>query len=136
MFFIVALLAAFCALAQALDYNCPSSGSSIHAGCQTKVVFQNGCDVVQSEIKNRISAQASGKWRDPHNNGTYTLISDTVDLFQVSRLTGDGKYTDKINFVFGSDSAQVACTMFACSESQVFSISGTWLPLFIKCAIP
>ena len=73
-------------------------------------------------MKNRINGQKDGRWIDPHNNGTYAIISEELELFQISRTTGDGKYTDLINFVFGAvDNTQ--CNVFACSESQVFSIS-------------
>jgi hypothetical protein len=89
---------------------------------QVNTNFINSCSTVQQEIKNRINGQKDGRWSDPHNNGTYTLISETVELFQIQRVTGDGKYTDLINFVFGAvDNAQ--CNVFACSESQVFSIA-------------
>merc|ERR1711991_1085091 len=37
-----------------------------------------------------------------------------------SRLTGDGKYTDKM--VFSLTDADGSCKIEACSESQVFSI--------------
>ena len=85
------------------------------------VNFSNDCQTVQSEMDKRINGQATGKWFDPHNNGTYTLLSKTTELFELSRTTGDGKYTDLINFVFGAvDNTQ--CNVFACSESQVFSI--------------
>jgi hypothetical protein len=63
------------------------------------VNFSNDCQTVQNEMDKRINGQATGKWFDPHNNGTYTLLSKTTELFELSRTTGDGKYTDLINFV-------------------------------------
>lgn len=121
LFFLVAIFAAF--FASADDYNCPTSGSSMHAGCQVYTQFQTSCSAVQIEMNNRLNAQASGEWRDPHNNGTYTIVKESVDLFQVSRITGDGKYTDLINFNFGTqDLYGSTCDLYSCSESQVFSI--------------
>ncbi len=108
--------------AQPYDYNCPKSGSPVHAGCKVNINFINSCTTVQQEMKNRINGQKDGRWSDPHNNGTYAVISEELELFQLSRTTGDGKYTDLINFVFGAvDNTQ--CNVFACSESQVFSIA-------------
>ena len=97
---------------------CPKSPAMMHAGCQATIEFVNPCSEVQTEIKNRVSG-ANG-WTDPHNNGTYTLIGETAELFELSRLTGDGKYTDLINFAFGS--SESGCSVQACSEGQVYSI--------------
>ena len=113
--------------AQPYDYNCPTSGAMIHAGCRVNTQFSNECSTVQQEMMKRINGQTepptSNKyWRDPHNNGTYTLLTQTTELFTLKRVTGDGKYTDLINFVFGPvDNTQ--CNVFACSESQVTSIA-------------
>jgi hypothetical protein len=62
--------------------------------------FVNPCNTVQQEMKNRIDGQATGLWSDPHNNGTYTLLSQSTSLMEVSRVTGDQKYEDLINFEF------------------------------------
>lgn len=63
-------------------------------------------------------------WRDPHNAGNYTLIANPngfPSTWEFSRITGDLKYTDLINFdVSVYNNAQ--CKIEACSESQVFSI--------------
>jgi len=115
--------------AQPYDYNCPPSAASMHAGCKVNTRFESTCETVQQEMMKRINGQtesaASDKyWRDPHNNGTYTLLTQSnpnPDLFTLQRVTGDGKYTDLINFVFGPvDNTQ--CNVFACSESQVTSL--------------
>ena len=102
--------------AQPLDYNCPASKSPVHAGCKVNTNFSNKCSEVQQEMKNRINGQKDGRWQDPHNNGTYAVISETTELFELSRTTGDGKYTDMINFVFGEVANGVQCNVFACSE--------------------
>mmetsp|Transcript_10909 Transcript_10909/g.16631 ORF Transcript_10909/g.16631 Transcript_10909/m.16631 type:complete len:162 (-) Transcript_10909:130-615(-) len=103
----------------ALSVKCPASDSMVHAGCEMEVQFDNSCSDVQNEILARINGQYSS-WHDPHNNGTYTLQSQTDQQFEMSRLTGDEKYTDKIIFTF-EDSGS-GCSVGACSESQVFSI--------------
>ena len=97
---------------------CPKSPAIMHAGCQVSIEFVNTCSEVQTEIKNRVTG-ANG-WTDPHNNGTYALIGETSELFELSRLTGDGKYTDLINLAFSSSGS--GCAVQACSESQVYSI--------------
>ena len=105
------------------DYNCPKSGNPVHAGCHVNVKFSgSACSSVQLEIKKRIDGQAAGSWSDPHNSGNYTLISESGNLWEMSRVTGDGKYTDKINFVYNDGSDSESCNVFACSQSQVFSI--------------
>ena len=120
-FLVLALCLALALAADNYEYNCPTSGNPVHAGCKVHISFTNECNTVQTEMKNRIKGQATGKWQDPHNNGTYSLLSETTELFQIQRVTGDEKYTDLINFVFGPvDNAQ--CDVYACSESQVFSI--------------
>jgi len=61
-------------------------------------------------------------WKDPHNGGTYTLMSGTADsqVISTKRLTGDGKYTDLQKFTLTASGS--GCSVSACSESQVFSI--------------
>lgn len=95
----IILLISLCAIVS-YAYQCPTSTAKQHAGCQVMIDFVNPCQTVQTEMKNRINGQATGKWSDPHNNGTYTLLSQSTSLFELSRLTGDGKYTDLINFEF------------------------------------
>jgi len=125
--FVVFAIISVAFAAQPYDYNCPASSAMMHAGCKVNTQFKNTCDTVQQEMLKRINGQtepvdSNNHWRDPHNNGTYTLLTQSVDLFTLSRKTGDGKYTDLINFVFGPvDNTQ--CNVFACSESQVTSIS-------------
>jgi hypothetical protein len=113
---------------------CPDSPASVHASCKVMTVFENQCSTVQQEIMKRINGQnepsdSKKYWRDPHNNGTYTLISSENGLpatWQFKRVTGDGKYTDLINFDFTLLN-NVQCSVETCSMSQVFSIgdSGT-----------
>merc|ERR1711862_65276 len=58
-------------------------------------------------------------WHGTHNHGTYTKQSYGGDV-SASRLTGDGKYTDKMIFTLTDEGE--SCKIEACSESQVFSI--------------
>ena len=99
---------------------CPTSESSMHAGCEVTISFKESCDAVRAEIAKRTGGQFD-TWHDPHNNGSYSFIEKSNDLLQLSRLTGDKKYTDKINFVF-ADGETNTCDVAACSESQSFSI--------------
>jgi hypothetical protein len=105
---------------------CPGSPSPVHASCEMTVTFpRTKCDAVREEILARL--QGENQWKDPHNGGVYTLLSDTtttvtsVDATHGSRRTGDGKYTDLFAFTF-TERESVGCTVKACSESQVFSI--------------
>jgi len=70
-----------------------------------------------------MNARAAGVngWADPHNGGTYTLTEKGSNDLEGTRVTGDGKYTDKFDFNFESNGDN-ACTVTACSESQVNSI--------------
>jgi hypothetical protein len=77
------------------------------------------CADVKAEMAARVDGQFA-KWHDPHNNGTYTAQSYGGD-WSASRKTGDGKYTDKLIFDF-ADAGNGACTIEACSRSQVFSV--------------
>ena len=105
--------------AVAATQKCPASASSMHAGCETQLEFKDSCSSVRNEINKRVSGQFDA-WYDPHNNGTYTFVAKADSLYQLSRLTGDKKYTDLINFVF--EDAGTGCNVAACSESQSFSI--------------
>jgi hypothetical protein len=81
------------------------------------------CAEAAKEVNARIAGQYED-WYDPHNNGTYSLLSDDTGsggLLQLERVTGNKKYTDKINFSF-SDSGG-GCSIDACSQSQVTSIA-------------
>jgi len=99
---------------------CPPAPFISHASCKEEVTFSDSCDAVRSEISARVNGQYSA-WHDPHNNGTYTFTDNSTETeWSLERLTGDGKYTDKILFTF-TDSGS-GCFVTACSESQVFSI--------------
>ncbi|KAJ1439106.1 hypothetical protein B484DRAFT_392002 [Ochromonadaceae sp. CCMP2298] len=101
--------------------DCPSSPVMQHSGCEMTTAFTASCSAVKSEVLQRVNGQYD-RWHDPHNNGTYTTANTAADsVFDLERVTGDQKYTDKIRFTF-SDNAS-GCTLEACSESQVFSIS-------------
>jgi hypothetical protein len=122
----ILILAAVVALvsAQKTDFECPASKSPVHASCQVYTVFEDPCTTVQSEMMWRVNGQATGAWRDPHNNGNYSAISTPNGLpstWEFSRTTGDGKYTDLINYAFYLYNEN-SCQVYACSESQVFSI--------------
>eukprot|EP00954_Amorphochlora_amoebiformis_P006295 493098-Amorphochlora_amoeboformis.AAC.1 len=100
---------------------CPGSKSFIHASCSLTATFSSSsCEEVAGEIIDRING-VNG-WKDPHNGGTYTLLSGstTSNVLDTQRVTGDGKYTDLHRFTLSSEGA--GCKVEACSESQVFSI--------------
>jgi hypothetical protein len=101
---------------------CPTSGSSVHAGCEVAITFTNSCDDVSNEMLARINGQYNA-WHDPHNNGTYTLTSSSSSKeISVDRKTGDGSnYVDKIIYTL-TPSASNGCDVTGCSQSQVFSI--------------
>merc|ERR1712022_51792 len=75
------------------------------------------CAQVKEEATARVNGQPNA-WHDPHNKGTYTM-QDYGGTFSTSRLTGDGKYTDKQIFTL-TDSG-TSCKIEACSRSQVSS---------------
>mmetsp|Transcript_3810 Transcript_3810/g.5959 ORF Transcript_3810/g.5959 Transcript_3810/m.5959 type:complete len:166 (+) Transcript_3810:34-531(+) len=113
--FIGVIVSTVCAM------DCPSSDAAVHAGCEMTTTFgSNSCSDVKTEVLQRINGQYD-KWHDPHNNGTYSTKNTMSDsVFDIERLTGDGKYTDKIRFTFEDTSS--GCSLSACSQSQVFSI--------------
>ena len=100
---------------------CPGSPAWKHAKCKMLVTFQNNCSAVASEIILRLTSSA---WIDPHNQGTYELLSQHENLISGQRITGGGQYTDLFTFSLdpGSDRDSGSCQVTACSESQVFSI--------------
>eukprot|EP00490_Sorites_sp_Unknown_P017514 CAMPEP_0114669406 /NCGR_PEP_ID=MMETSP0191-20121206/38022_1 /TAXON_ID=126664 /ORGANISM="Sorites sp." /LENGTH=377 /DNA_ID=CAMNT_0001925009 /DNA_START=42 /DNA_END=1175 /DNA_ORIENTATION=- len=106
-------------------YNCPSSGSWIHASCRVSVTANAPCEQVMAEMKARVDGQSSGQWHDPHNNGTYSFQgadpSDPSGSLDFQRVTGNKKYTDKLRFDFKDTGNQ--CEISGCSASQVFSIA-------------
>jgi hypothetical protein len=99
---------------------CPGSPSYVHAACEMAVKFSDTCESVHREIMTRVGQQGL-TWTDPHNNGTYSVMSETKNRLELSRLTGDGAYTDLMIFAF-LDTPIGGCIMEACSESQVFSV--------------
>jgi len=74
-----------------------------------------------SEMEARVAGISSGSWYDPHNRGTYSLLSRGDHELSFSRLTGNKKYTDKQTFTF-SDVSASTCEVQGCSESQGFSV--------------
>ena len=100
---------------------CPGSGSWIHASAEVEATVDASCADVMEEMKARVQ----GPWVDPHNKGTYSLLSESKDELDIQRITGNKKFTDKITFTFSDFDAQGAkpsCGIHACSESQGFSI--------------
>jgi len=111
------LAASFVTLAAA-DYSCPGGTWLTHAGLRMTSTANSDCDTVKAEMLARVNGENG--WYDQHNRGTYTQQSYGGDL-SFSRLTGDGKYTDKMNFVFTDQGGK--CKIEGCSEAQVFSIA-------------
>jgi len=111
------LLAVGIAVAAA-DMTCPSTSAAIACGMKVTTNASASCADVLGEMKARIAGQY-GAWHDPHNNGTYSVES-YGGTFSTSRLTGDGKYTDKQIFTLTDQNG--SCLIEACSRSQVFSI--------------
>ena len=93
---------------------CPKSPASIHARCEMTVRFDQPCKQVKKEMWARIKSK---KWVDPHNQGTYALGSISDTRLEVSHLTGDKFYFDKIAIEFEA-SANKSCRIKACSASQ------------------
>eukprot|EP00933_Yihiella_yeosuensis_P039505 TRINITY_DN3355_c0_g2_i1.p1 TRINITY_DN3355_c0_g2~~TRINITY_DN3355_c0_g2_i1.p1 ORF type:complete len:161 (+),score=17.01 TRINITY_DN3355_c0_g2_i1:149-631(+) len=100
---------------------CPGTadGVKFHAKASFLATAQTSCSAVQNEIHARVRGENG--WTDPHNQGTYTRISDDHDTMKLKRLTGDGKYTDVMMFTFSSSHNGHSCSFAACSESQVNS---------------
>merc|ERR1719460_1430815 len=96
---------------------CPGSSAGVHCGMELTTTASAPCSTVFDEIKARLAGENG--WYDQHNRGTYTEQSYGGDV-SASRLTGDGKYTDKM--VFTLTGSGDSCKIEACSESQVFSI--------------
>merc|ERR1712232_279488 len=113
------------ATASSASMECPSSGSWIHAGLKLTANAKTSCAKVKAEMQARISG-ANG-WKDPHNGGIYSVLSENDNQLKTQRTTNPGTsvggkvYTDKQIFTF-SDSADGTCEIQACSESQGFSI--------------
>jgi len=111
------LLAVGIAVATA-DMTCPSTPASLACGMKVTTTASASCADVLGEMNARIAGQY-GAWHDPHNNGTYSVES-YGGTFSTSRLTGDGKYTDKQIFTLTDQSG--SCLIEACSRSQVTSL--------------
>jgi len=111
------LLAVGIAVATA-KMTCPSTPAVLACGMRVTTTASASCADVLGEMKARIAGEY-GAWHDPHHNGTYSVESYGGD-FSTSRLTGDGKYTDKQIFTLTDQSG--SCLIEACSRSQVFSI--------------
>jgi len=99
---------------------CPGSSAPVHCGGTIEATVQASCAEVRTEVLARVFGENG--WIDSHNNGTYTVLRETAgdEVVELSRVTGDGKYTDLINMDFTD--AGSACKVTSCSESQVFSI--------------
>merc|ERR1712166_782308 len=111
------LLALGIAVATA-DMTCPSTPAAVACGMKVTTTAAAPCAEVLVEMKARIAGQY-GAWHDPHNNGTYK-VENYGGTFSTSRLTGDGKYTDKQIFTLTDQSG--SCLIEACSRSQVNSL--------------
>merc|ERR1712080_575818 len=98
---------------------CPGSPARTRAWCRMTVNIHASCNKVKTEILARVAGD--DRWYDPHNKGTYTLVSDTNDYIEIKRLTGNRKYTDIMDFEF-TNPEPTSCIVLACSESQVPSV--------------
>jgi len=97
---------------------CPGAAYAvfnIHTMAQMQVTFTNSCAEVAGEIEAR--AGMTNGWEDPHNGGTYRLLSATASNIETSRTTRNRVFTDKQTFAL-EDSASGGCTAYMCSESQ------------------
>jgi len=100
---------------------CPGSPAYIHASCKQEATIAASCAVVASEIQARVVDQANGTWYDPHNKGTYSVLSSSAGVMQLQRLTGNKKYTDKMTVTLTTSGD--SCILSGCSESQVTSVA-------------
>ena len=98
---------------------CPSSPAYVRAKCAMTITFEQPCETVRNEIEARVQSE---QWVDPHNKGTYTLERGSEGTIQLSRLTGNKLYTDKMTFNFHDSNGSKPCTVYACSVSQVTSV--------------
>ena len=96
---------------------CPESDAVIHAWARTTVRFDAPCKTVKGEVLARIAGKNG--WVDPHNAGTYELTSSVGDVVAADHVTGDGKYTDKLRFMFENADGGDDCEVSGCSVSQV-----------------
>merc|ERR1711959_228025 len=96
----------------------PTAAWGPACGMKLTATASASCDAVLEEMKARVEGQY-GSWHDPHNNGTYK-VEAYGGTFSTSRLTGDGKYTDKQIFSLSGNGD--SCKVEACSRSQVSSV--------------
>ncbi|CAE8722588.1 unnamed protein product [Polarella glacialis] len=116
------VLAGLALLVTAAGNKCPGSSAFLHhASNHVTVTAQANCSDVMAEMEARVAGIASGAWHDPHNRGTYSLLSQGDAELNFQRVTSNKKYTDKLTFTF-VDFPQGVCKISGCSESQVFSI--------------
>jgi len=106
-------------------YTCPGSRSFIHASMKVTATASATCANVKAEIKARASAESG--WKDPHNNGVYSVLdSDSNNTIHTQRTTnpatsvGGQIYTDRQTFVLID--VGTSCQIKACSESQGTSV--------------
>merc|ERR1719266_1902202 len=84
---------------------------------QMQVDFTNSCAEVAGEIEARAGAATSDvNWQDPHNGGTYRLLSSNANDIETSRTTRNRVFTDKQTFALQANGS--GCTAYMCSESQ------------------
>eukprot|EP00933_Yihiella_yeosuensis_P078965 TRINITY_DN9099_c1_g5_i1.p1 TRINITY_DN9099_c1_g5~~TRINITY_DN9099_c1_g5_i1.p1 ORF type:complete len:337 (+),score=86.53 TRINITY_DN9099_c1_g5_i1:94-1104(+) len=117
------VVSAVAAMTMADAMVCPGSPSFLHASAKVEALASTSCAEVKAEMLGRVAAQASQQWEDPHNKGTYKVISgaEDADQLEFSRLTGNKQYTDKMTFTFQDEDG--TCKISGCSESQVFSVA-------------
>mmetsp|Transcript_60585 Transcript_60585/g.161034 ORF Transcript_60585/g.161034 Transcript_60585/m.161034 type:complete len:184 (-) Transcript_60585:114-665(-) len=105
---------------------CPGSASLVHASYQLQITSPASCEAVRSEMLARVAGQPN-VWHDPHNNGTYSVVSNAGDLLELARKVGSVHHggannSDLMIFDFHTETATGGCQFSGCSESQVFSI--------------
>ncbi|CAE7417408.1 unnamed protein product [Symbiodinium natans] len=93
----------------------------IHAHCQVSVTAQTSCKAVQDEMVSRVASISTGAWHDPHNNGIYSLESQTDAQLEFKRVTGNKMFTDKLKFDF--EDVDGTCKIHGCSQSQIPSVA-------------
>jgi hypothetical protein len=105
---------------------CPGSGAWFgHAKTEVVATAMTDCANVKAEIVARAQAQLG--WVDPHNGGTYAVLSIRAAEIETSRTANMNhsfaglEYVEKQVFTL-SDKPYVTCEISACSESQGISI--------------
>jgi len=107
------------------SYQCPSSGSFIHASMKVTAKTAASCADVQTEIQSR--ASGAGGWVDPHNGVIYSVLDSSNGVIQTQRTTnpatsvGGTVYTDKQTFVLSA--VDGGCQIEGCSVSQGTSVA-------------